>query len=438
MSEFEDIVWWDGRNKLVLSPRSGGRVLSWGFNGKERVTPLLGPEGGLLRFIFGEERFPGASYVVPHEVVSQEEWADGFRVHLRHCWSTPNQFMRKFDWPEKIAPTHLDGLLLDKIVTFTANTPGLIVEMTVRNLTDEVKYLTPWLHNSFARWSTRNFVVRDGQQEAYQAEENYWGGHVAGDARSMRSVLCDEKGFCFAVLGTSADLLIGHFAHALPAEIPADQFAQASLEARYADVALQPGEQWHSNAFLVFTTNWQPWATDAPVELFTRIETVDSAPWDISSLLPTLSAWALPEEQEQGLMILSSLEDPPFSLGARPLATYAFSDFQTTEHGAEAHVILFAVEELNNLRAEVRGADGWKLAVDDGGPMNALQFYINRHDYRKLRLIGPENLAGKETVSVRLSQAGIIPTTLCVKVDSPAETASSVRTNPPLQESPLL
>src|SRR5688572_16682620 len=117
-----DIVWNDDRQRLLLSPKGGGRVLSWVANGRERVNPPVISEGGILRIMFAEEQFPGSSYITPHQVVESTSSDAGFRVHLRHRWNAANWFMRRAGWPEKANELHVDDLVLDKVVTFRADT----------------------------------------------------------------------------------------------------------------------------------------------------------------------------------------------------------------------------------------------------------------------------------------------------------------------------
>jgi len=367
MDEFADLVWRDARNTLVLSPRWGGRVLSWEHAGVERVTRPFKLEGGLLRVLFGEERYPGASFITPHQVVSRDENAGGFRLHLRHYWNTPNRLMRDFGWPGKASLLGIDELLLDKIVTFRADIAGFTLDLTVRNLSKETKYLSPWLHNSFTGWATERFMVEDGARAEYAETDIYWGCHTA-NGKSLRAVLGD--GTTCAVLGAAPDLLAGMYA--APAEANAAAFTQASAELRYDGLALPTGTQWRATAFLALTQDWQQWAADAPVELFSRIEDAPDVDWDPACLTRALALWALPEERERGLMVLSHLDKPPFSADARFDAANAFTGFQRTEHGGRVKVVLFAAHDLPALRIALNGPEGAEIALDDGEPGTSL------------------------------------------------------------------
>jgi len=367
MSEFADLVWRGGRNALVVSPRWGGRVLSWEYDGVERVTRPFKLEGGLLRVLFGEERYPGTGYITPHQVVAREERPDGFRLHLRHYWNTPNWLMRAFGWPGKASLLGIDGLLLDKVITFRADLACFTLDLTVRNLTEETKYLSPWLHNSFAGWATELFMVENGMRVEYADTDIYWGCHTA-NGKSLRAVLGD--GIMYAVLGAAPNLLAGMYAS--PAEPNPTAFTQASAELRYDGLELRPGTQWHASAFLALTADWQQWASNSPVELFSRIEDAPDMCWDSSFLTRALETWALPEERERGLMVLSNLDKPPFSADARFDAAHAFTGYQRVEGGARVKVVLFATRDLPGLRAELNGPEGAQLALDDGPPETAL------------------------------------------------------------------
>ena len=391
-----NIVWRNARNSMVLSPRHGGRIVSWMHHGVERVTPPMKLEGGLLRVLFGEERYPGASYITPHEVVSHAEGPDGFRLHLRHYWNTPNRLMRDFGWAEKASLLHIDGLLLDKIVTFHADTDALTVEMTIRNLTREVKYLSPWLHNSFARWATERFMVEDGRQAEYHETDIYWGCHGASPGHSLRGVLGDGQG-SYLVLGASADLLAGIYAE--PAQqVPDDIFTQASLELRYDGLRLPAGQQLYSTAFLAFADDWRRWAVDSPVALITRIEPAPAAEPDLSALTGLLSAWALPEEAEQGVMVLSYLDKAPFTSDERFHAANSFAGFHQADGRARAQVALYGLRDLPALHCALSAPAGWNVSPE--------RLALPEHGTAVVSLYGPENLAGKEAVTVSLKSGG--------------------------------
>jgi len=373
MEEFADLEWRDGRNALLISPRWGGRVLSWEHGGVERVTRPFKLEGGLLRVLFGEERYPGAGFITPHQVVSREEGPDGFRLRLRHYWNTPNWLMRHFGWSGKASLLGIDELLLENIVTFRADLNCFTLDLTVRNLSRETKYLSPWLHNSFAGWATELFMVEDGRRAEFADTDIYWGCHLA-DGKSLRAVLGD--GVTHAVLGAAPDLLAGMYAD--PARPAPGTFTQASLELRYDGLELRPGTQWRATAFLALTDDWRQWAAEAPIELFSHIEDAPDIEWDPSFLIRALELWALPEEREHGLMVLSHLDKPPFSSDSRFGAANAFTGYQRTEQGGRVKVVLFALRDLPGLRVEMSGPEGVEMALDDCEPATSLAAPLTR------------------------------------------------------------
>ncbi|MHB9110037.1 MAG: dienelactone hydrolase family protein [Armatimonadota bacterium] len=404
MEEFADLAWRDGRNAVVISPRWGGRVLSWEHDGAERVTKPFKLEGGLLRVLFGEERYPGAGFITPHQVVSREESADGFLLHLRHYWNTPNWLMRQFGWPGKASLLGIDGLLLDKIITFRADLNCFTLDLTVRNLTEETKYLSPWLHNSFADWATGLFMVEDGARAEYADTDIYWGCHIA-NGKSLRAVL--GNGTDYAVLGAAPDLLAGMYAE--PARPAPGAFTQASAELRFDGLDLHPGTQWHATAFLALTQDWEQWAADSPVELFSRIEDAPDAAADLSYLTRALELWALPEERERGLMVLSYLDKPPFSSAERFDAAHAFAGYHRHEHGGGVRAVLFATRDMPNLRAELQGPESVQVALNDGEQQRSFSASLQRGEaavlslHRTWRKRSPDNNA---EVSVRLLDGG--------------------------------
>ena len=136
------------------------------------MAPVL-LEGGLLRILFAEEQYPGSSFVVPHHVLERDTGPDGFRIHLRHFWNASNAFMRAAGWPEKANALHLNGLVLDKLAAYEAGRSCLICELTIANATLETKYLTPWVHLSYAPWPADRWVVLDGKRATYAETDIY-------------------------------------------------------------------------------------------------------------------------------------------------------------------------------------------------------------------------------------------------------------------------
>ncbi|NQU11206.1 hypothetical protein HQ590_10475, partial [bacterium] len=359
MSASTDLTWSNSTDSIVLSPRGGGRVTSWVHAGEERVHPIVHFEGGLFRVLFAEEQYPGGSYAAPHEVVDWRSGPDGFRAHLRHYWNTPNWFMRAADWPEKANEFHFDELLLDKVLTYDRARACIVCDLTITNLSGEPKYVTPWLHLSFAPWPVDRWVVVGDQRQDYTDTEVYWGSHLVPRGTAAALVHADPAGKLFAVLGTATDQVRG-----LAAMLPVPgEFLQSSSELRGAMVDLAPGAQYRANAFLALTADWQETASHPPVPLHNA---VGPAPGPVPppNLVPLLAQWMLPDEQQRGLMALSFLDKPPFYSANRYATANCFAGFQAEDGRARAHVMVYAPRELPGVRLEVAGGDGrWKVGL---------------------------------------------------------------------------
>src|SRR5215212_4715732 len=106
-SATDNFIWLNETDRPVISPVLGGRVVSWQHADRgELVRPPDVVDGGLLRLMFGEERFPGASHVTPHWLRVVRCDAQGFVVELRGYLSTPNYFANRLGWPEKSNPSY--------------------------------------------------------------------------------------------------------------------------------------------------------------------------------------------------------------------------------------------------------------------------------------------------------------------------------------------
>jgi hypothetical protein len=77
---------------------------------------------------------------------------------------------------------------------------AFIIDLSITNVTSEVRQVTPWLHNHFHGWVDHGFVVQDGEETPYLWHDVYWDGHRVGGAKSMRLVASDAPGRRFAVL----------------------------------------------------------------------------------------------------------------------------------------------------------------------------------------------------------------------------------------------
>jgi hypothetical protein len=209
MRDSSDVVWENSRHRLVLACAAGGRILSWRVDGRERVKPAAGIDGGLLRVLALPERYPGSSYSTPHDVVALRRNDSGFEVTLRYAWNTPALIAGLLDWTGKRNPSYLDGLLLEKTVRFDAATASLAVSLRFCNTGGQPLRLSPWLHNAFEGWVENAFVSVNGRAEPYRWDNLFWTGHRAEPGRDMRLVCADPAGRFFAVLGASTDWLDG-------------------------------------------------------------------------------------------------------------------------------------------------------------------------------------------------------------------------------------
>jgi hypothetical protein len=400
MPSLADITFTGANNAIRLSPRMGGRVVSWSRRGSgELVFPLQNLEGGLLRVLFAEERYPGASYVTPHLVLEEEQTGSGFRVRLRHCWNTTNALLRLLGWQEKVNPLYLDGLLLDKILTFDDARSVFTIELAITNLSGQRKIFTPWLHSGFAPWVDDCFVVEDGRRVPYENRHIYWGSHTLDGVGQARLVQTGPDR-CH-VLGASAEMFAGLAGYWPP------ELNQGTTELRYRQVRLGPGERWRANAFLAVADDWQQWSTDAPCALSAGIEQANETDFDPASLLPLLAEWALPEERGRGLLTLSFLDKGPFTSLSRFAAANLFGGFHPASDGASATVKLFALRDLN-LQTELTAGEGWTLSgrLPKAGELGEITLHT------------PSDLAGKEAVGVKLLDGATEIATLTVPADA--------------------
>jgi|GEM_PF-927594 len=395
-----DLAWSGGTDRIVLSPRNGGRIVSWKHAGTELVHPLVLLEGGLFRVLFAEEQYPGSSWVAAHEVIDRETGPDGFRVHLRHYWNLPNGFMRMANWPEKVSELHIDGLVLDKTFTYSAHRGCIECTLAITNTGHETKYLTPWVHLAFNPWPRDRWVVTDGRRDPYEETEIYWGGHVCRKGSTIRLVHAGQDGTMHAFLGAATDHLRG-VCGMLP--VPGE-FAQSSSELRYDTVELAPGTRFCANSFLAMTPDAHAFDSSAPVDLYCRIEPASNVVADPS--LSLLENWMLPEEKQRGLMVLSFLDKPPFFSGSRFFAANSFGGFHLEDSKARAHVMLYACRALQGVTAEVTGPAGWRLRGGTGGWSKSVSMDPASQSFVPLQVEGTGDLRGKSRVKVALTVPG--------------------------------
>ena len=412
-----DLTWTGPEDEIIVSPRAGGRVVSWRHHGRELALPPAVLNGGVCRILFAEEQFPGSSYAAPHRVVDWQSDASGFNVHLQHLWNLPNTIMRVAGWPEKVVELHVDQLLLDKRLCFDAGARALIVDVAVTNLSTQAKILTPWIHNAMTDWPAEMWMAVDGQRVPYVDEDIYWGSHlVSRPGQSLRMVHSDADGELFSVFGAATDHLKGMCGY-LPAP---GEFHESTCELRYFTVELPPGGRWRADSFLAMTDDWERWANDAPVPLTCvqgSAEGIDEDGLDLA----LLENWMLPAERDAGLMALSFLDKPPFSALARFHAAHCFAGFHGNAGGAEASVALYASRPLDGLAITLSGPDAWQVRIGDGEAHRDMSVSLAAHTLTRLALSGPAHLAGKASVDVELKLPGGEAISLCVSPEARVE-----------------
>lgn len=383
-------------DELLISPLEGGRVMSWIHRGIERVHPALVLEGGLLRVLFAEEQYPGASYVTPHRLVSHESTAATLDVHLQHHWNIPNLFMRHFGWPDKANLLDVDDLRLDKHIHFDAARSCLSCTITITNLGTRTKYLSPWVHNSYTPWPGELFSVRDGRREDYNDTDIYWGSHVADGASTMHMVHRQPSDNVTCVLGAAATPLKGMCGY-LPI---AGQFEQATAELRYATVDLKPGEAWTANCFIRFTDDWQNTIDQPPIELNCSVAPAPASSSSITGFVPLLDAWATEADRAAGLLTFTHLDKPPFSTAGRFAASRELSGFRADGDHAIASFWLAALRDLPDVTFALHAPPGWHLKVGDGAVTTQTFTKLKQHQLLEVKCIALATLTGKQSVRV--------------------------------------
>lgn len=410
------LIWETAQDRLVLSPVDGGRILSWRHaGGPELVCPPRGHDGGLARVLLAEERFPGYSYGTPHLVLSHTATAAGFRAHLRYFWHTPNAFARLFGWTDKCGARTLDGLLLDKIVTFDARHSALLLDLTITNLNAAERRITPWVQHAFSAQAHHGFVVRDGVREDYRPDGGWWDGHAAGSAASLRLVQADPGERQFLVLGGHTPSLGGVMKYDPDVFAPAVEMATGEL--RYRGVRIPGHGSWRSTAFVAVTDDWRAWAVESPVEMLGEVSPNSTAPWDERDLLPALEEWALPEERRRGVMVLTHLDKVPFATPRRFAPAHLLGGFRPADRRARASVLLFGLRKVTGIGAALTGHPDWRLLLADGRAAPA-RLDLERHQLLRLTVDAPADLSGRDDVALRLSDAHHELATLRVPADA--------------------
>jgi hypothetical protein len=178
---------------------------------------------------------------------------------------------------------------------------------------------------------------------------------------------------------------------------------ESCLELRGQTLTLAAGQRWAANALLRIADDPRAWRDGSPVELYWRVEDARSTEpdWDASrTLIPLLSHWALPEEVDRGLMVISHLDKVPFTSASRYQAANVFAGFaQQEDRAPRATVGLFATRDLSNVRATLDAQPGWKL--------EPIPQRIARGELALLALLGPLDLNRGESVEVRITADGM-------------------------------
>jgi predicted esterase len=261
-----------------------------------------------------------------------------------------------------------------------------------------------------------SFIVSNGEKKNYVWHDIYWAGHRAEPGRSMRLVNASRDGEVSIVLGASSDCLTGM------ASYTRLDFGEGStdgcMELRGKTVTIAPHQCWRANAFIALTEgvdSWQRWASAAPKPLSSRVEAAGETGWTDTSLLPILQCWAMPEERERGLAVLSHLDKVPFTSAIRYSATNSFSSFHHDDTGKRAHasVVLLPFRKFESVSVECTGAGGWQASPNICG--------LVPNQPVTLTLEGPASLEGKERVSVRVFAAGCELAVLRVETDAEVE-----------------
>ena len=415
-----DLTWTGPDDAIIVSPRAGGRIVSWSHRGRAMAQPPAVLNGGVCRILFAEEQFPGSSYAAPHRIIDWQHDDAGFQIHLQHSWNLPNMFMRAAGWPEKVIELHVDHLRLDKQLRFDADTHALLCDVSITNFSTQRRILTPWVHNAMTDWPATMWMVVDGKRTPYVDEDIYWGSHlVTQPGQSLRMVHADAAGELFSVFGAATDQLKGMCGY-LPAP---GAFNESTCELRYLTIDLPPGGSWRANSFLAMTDDPERWADDAPVALTSAEISGDAAPDDDTIDPALLDHWMLSAEHESGLMVLSFLDKPPFSASRRFHAANCFAGFHERDHRAAASVFLYASQPLANITIATSGPEDWQLHLGGDDARRTISVSLAAHTLTPLVLTGPIDLAGKSSVIVALKLSGGQAVRLSVAPDACIEPA---------------
>ncbi|MGB9642950.1 MAG: alpha/beta hydrolase, partial [Candidatus Ratteibacteria bacterium] len=392
----DDIVWECSKDVIRISPASGGRIISWKHKGKELVNMPVRINGGILRVLFGDERYPGSSYAVPHIVKHQDKWS----VSMRYFWNTPDEFARIFDWQGKANLLYVDGLLLDKTISFIPELSVITVELMITNLSGKRKVLVPWLHNCFSGIFHDAFMVIDGRKTPYVWMDVFWDGHRVGHAKSAKLVGVSRDNDIFVTLAADVNHLKGMAAYTEKTNGP-EYSNEASLEVRFSSINIEPGFCLRSKMFVAVSENEETWMKDNPVIPLTGLEK-SQVTYNKEELITLLPLWALKEEKEKGLMVISYLDKLPFSSEKRYSANHSF--FHFTKHGTQicSHVILVPLRDMN-VFCKVSGNSDWSISMFDKKPVRNFSAFLEARKIYKLTLYGQASMLNRNDVRIDIA-----------------------------------
>lgn len=390
-----DIKWITPTDVLTISPEKGGRIISWKHLSRELVFPPVKINGGLARVLFADERFPGTGYAIPHVIVQQ----DNFSVSMRYFWNTQNAFAELFGWPEKKNLLYVDEFLLDKVISFLPEKSTVVIEFRITNLSKRRKTIVPWLHNSFQGIFHDAYMVVDGKKVPYVWMDVYWDGHRVQKGHMSKLVGVSEERDLFVTLGASDEYLRGMAAYT--AKTAGSGYSkEAALEFRFSSVSLEPGYCFHSRLFIAVSEKPDIWDIENPVGVISEIEKSDAI-WNNSILKKLLHLWALEEEKQKGLMIISYLDKLPFSSEKRYSGNYSFSHFLRKQNRVVSHVVLVPLKDIN-IDVKLKNGSGWIMSLENKQSSDFLSATLKTGEIYKLKISGYSEMIGKNNPEIEI------------------------------------
>ena len=409
-----DVNWCSTKDALIISPEKGGRIISWRHCDKEIVYPIEKTNGGLARVLFADERFPGSSYTVPHIITEKKDFA----VSMRYIWNTPNMFAKLFDFDEKANLLYVDGLLLDKTISFFPEKSSVSIDIRITNLSNKKKVLVPWIHNDFLGIFDDAYMVIDGQKVPYIWMDIFWDGHRVKNTQLSKIIGVSREKNLFVTLGVVSRYLSGMAAYT--EKTNGLEFSnEAALEFRFSSVSIEPGFCFHSRVFISISENQYIWHKENPVDVISEIEKINTH-LDISNLIGLLPLWALEEEKQNGLMIISYLDKLPFSSEKRYSANCSFSHFIRHRDTVVSYVVLVP---LRNISVDLSFSknSGWMMSLENEKSCGFISANLKVGKIYKLKIIGQPELLQKNNVQIKIASGQKDLYTLRIEKDASIE-----------------